>query len=361
MKPSGTVWQPIVLLAMLTLYLLAISGCESAPTDPSLSGTGEMNYAVYFYSTYGDEGLYKYYPLTQELDSADLHYQVTGYDHFNSLHVSADGELLYMPFEQIIVVFDSDSLYPVAELPYKTRYPVAVSPDGKYIAIFGNGVWVLNTSDYSVYYHDTTNAVRGVFSSNGMRLYAMGSETEPPYTAYLYVLDLSGPEPVLEKRKSPGSSSRFLPTSDESKFVLVDASGWIRIFDVASDSIVFSHYMRGAKGRVALTPDDKYAFYGSMTPIAPPDPGTSAFAMIDVQNNQLEEIVSTRFVIDSITPDWFEVGSVQVTPDGKYLVMLDGPFAYRLLLYSLESRTFVDYINFGNVALTNMDIRILTE
>ncbi len=360
MNQSRRVQRLSVLLVAVVVYCMGLGGCGESPTDSA--PRADIDYVVYFYSMSGDRGMYKYYPLTQELDSADLHYEVTGYDHFKSLSVSADGELLYMPFESSVVVFDSDSLYPVAELPYKTRYPVEVSPDGSYIAVFGNGVWILNTTDYSVYYHDTTNAIMGVFSADGMRLYAHGSESQPPFTAYLYVLDLSGAVPVSEKRNSPGYPYRLLPTSDESKYLVVDGLGGFKIYDVASDSIVLSHHMVGEGGRIALTPDDRFAFYGSPATVLPPDPGTSAFAVIDVQNNLVDEVIDTRFVIDSITPDWFGVGSLAVTPDGRYLVMLDAPMANELLLFDIENRTFVDYIDFGrNVELTDMDLRVITE
>lgn len=362
MKPSGTVWQPMVLLATLTLFFFAFSGCNSKPTDQAAKADEDVNYAVYFYSMTGDRGMYIYNPLTQELDSADLHFELIGYEHFKSMHLSSDGELIYMPFKETVVVFDTDLLNPITELPYRTNSPVAVSPDGRYIAIFGNGVWVLNSSDYSVYYHDTISAHNGVYSANGMRLYAIGSESQAPFATYLYALDLSGPEPVSGKTGLPGHPHRLQPTSDGSKLLLLGALSSFAIYDIASDSLILTHNMLGAYGRVALTPDDRYAFYGSPATIVPPDGGTSAFAMIDVHNNLVEEVVDTRYVADSVTPDWFGVRSVLATPDGKYLVMLDGPMANELLLFDIATRTFVDYIDFGrNVELTDMDLRIITE
>ena len=154
----------------------------------------------------------------------------------------------------------------------------------------------------------------------------------------------------------------MIPTSDEAKYLLYGQSGSFGIYDVAGDSVVFTHYMVGKNGRVALTPDDRFAFYGSPGTVLPPDPGSSAFAVIDVVANSLDEVIDTRFVIDAQTPEWFEVGSMVVTPDGKYLVMLDAPWANELLLFDIENKAFVDYIDFGrDVELTNIDLRTVNQ
>jgi len=309
--------------------------------------------------------LYSYNPYSRHLDSAALNYTLTGYEYFRGVTVSADGSLLYMPIQtkSVVVVFDSDSLNVVTELPYKTGSPVAISPDGNLMAIFGKDLWVLNTDDYSVLFHDTSDIYNGVFSANSERLYAVALGSMPPEAQMLYVLDLSGSEPsAVTKVLSAGPIGKVVPTQDESKLLLYLYFGSFAIYDVATDSVLLSHSLPGAGGRIALTPDGKYAFYGSPGTILPPDPGTSAFAIIDIEQDQVEAVIDTRNVIDSLSPEYFEVGSLAVTPDGTFLVMLDAPSAHQLLLFDIGSRQFVDYINnTGNVQFSDMDVRAVSE
>ena len=347
----------------VVVCVMWIGGCSELPSNPSPKVSGE--YVVYFCNTTGNRMLYSYNPYSQVMDSVALNYQLTGYEYFRGVTVSPDGSLLYMPIQSrsLVVVFDIGSLNVVTELPYKTGSPVAISPDGSRMAIFGKDLWILDTDDYSVVFHDTADIYKGVFSANSQRLYAVALGFMPPEAQMLYVLDMSGAEASAETRiLSAGPLHSVVPTQDESKLLLYAYFGRFVIYDPARDSILFEHFMLGGPGQIVLDADERSAFYGSPGTVLPPDPGSSAFAVIDVTANGLDEVIDTRFVIDAQTPEWFEVGSMVVTPDGRYLVMLDAPWANELLLFDIENRTFVDYIDFGrDVELTNIDLRTVNQ
>jgi len=148
MYQSRNVWRYCGAFAAVVVCVMWIGGCSDLPTN-HVSKLPTMDYVIYFHSMVGNRQIYKYHPKTQHLDSATLQYQITGYDFFKGVSLSANGYLLYMPFEHSIVVFDSDSLAVVAELPYDISAPVAVSPDGMYIAFSSGGLYVLNSDDYS--------------------------------------------------------------------------------------------------------------------------------------------------------------------------------------------------------------------
>ncbi len=348
-----------LLVLAFASVLMIMGGCAEAPIGSSSKAPAD--YVVYFHSMVGNRMIYLYRPYTQQLDSASLQFDIQGYDFFKGVTLSADGSLLYMPFEDTIVVFDSDSLTVVDELPYDASSLVSVSPADNYIAFTSEGLYVLNSADHTVAYRDTLAVTAPVFSDDGLHLYGYVESASPPFDRYIYALDLSVSPPDVQLYPAPGRIRQILPSADDSIFYLYGQAGSFGIYDPAGDTMLFSHTMTGRNGYMARTNDDRLVFYGSPPSVLPPDPGSSAVVRIDAVNNRLDEIVDTRNVVGGL-PAWFGVGAMAVTPDDKYLVMLDAPGAHQLLLYDIENGLFVDYIDFGDqVELTNLDIRAASE
>jgi len=159
---------------------LLIFGCDYGPTKPKPSD----DYPVYFADPEGGTQLFAFYPASRRIDSVIVHY-----DAHEGLTVSADGSLLYLAGRGEIRVVRTDSFSLVTTLPYEPDGPVAVSPDGELIAVCGDDLHILRTSDYSVVYLDTTFVGTGRFSSDSKVFYCPGWTEE--LGNHVYRLDLS--------------------------------------------------------------------------------------------------------------------------------------------------------------------------
>ena len=124
------------------LLFLVLTGCDCGkPTEPEPIIT-KTDYAIYFYNRTGEQFLFKYQPKTKTMDSSIIQWDP------DKITVSADGKLLYLVLQQSIVVIDAISYEFVRELPYITVGTIAVSNDNKLVAITGDTLRILRTSDY---------------------------------------------------------------------------------------------------------------------------------------------------------------------------------------------------------------------
>ena len=113
------------------------------PPPPPRPG---KDYVVYFKDDVSGGGMcYGYHPLTSQVDSFSLSAGA-----WWGMAVSSDGTILYVVAKNdIILVVDLDTETIITELPYEAKGGVAVSPDGQLVAILGDDLYILNTSDYS--------------------------------------------------------------------------------------------------------------------------------------------------------------------------------------------------------------------
>jgi len=91
-----------------------------------------------------------------------------------ALAIAPDGRRFYMG-GQTTIVRETGSFGIVTELPYAGTGGIAVAPSNEYVALLGGDLYILNTDDYSVYYHDTSEVYAGAFSSDGATFYAVGN------------------------------------------------------------------------------------------------------------------------------------------------------------------------------------------
>ena len=318
----------ILVLAVVCLW----GGCGDSPTGP---GTAK-DYPVYFNSGTSMEDYYRFYPRSGRVDTFSV-----DHDSERALAVSVDGTRLYLASYGGVAVISADSLEYLADLPYEANPGgVALSPDGKLVAVAGDGLYVLRTSDYSVLFSDTVVVGHAVFSHDSRTLYCIGgysSASPQPYIYRLVVADSTCTLTVLFPQWN-GHPWRILPSIAGDRWFLILRRGQydfvFAVYDVAGDSIVFEDYQSPGSGDLAQSKDGKFAFYsnpGTMF-IGPPPP--SSFTVFNVDENRIEKVVSTA-ELQSATPGYFPIGSLAVTPDGCYLVGLAGPGGGEFILFDL--------------------------
>ncbi|MFH1688476.1 MAG: hypothetical protein ABIE70_13270 [bacterium] len=354
MKRLMTIIGALLIISLpVTALLLYVPACNDKPTQPP-PPEPEEDYRVWFINVANSHMVYTYQPSLGDIDSTEIPWSIGG------LTASADGSKLYISGEQSVTVIDSDSHELVAELPYDPRRSVAVSPDGRYVAIPGDSLWILRTSDYTLVYLDTLETGAGRFSADSRHYYTVASHVRK-------YGPLDGSIQVTTKIFDQTAITQVIPTPDEAKWLMYARLSpmytWAFIvYEPASDSVIFMEILQPGAGYVAMTPDGHYAFYGNPGTISFGPSPTMDFRVFDVQSNAIDCIVSTEVVVDSMPVEWFAVGEMVVTPDGKWLVAMDTPAGppHQLLAYDLTGAKFMDYRSFGthNVAITYLTAQL---
>lgn len=354
----------ILMMAAVTTYML-FSSCDRKPNEPVEPVEELTDYKVWFTNLGGpnpsghEHVLYCYHPTTRELDSFYVPWGVW------TLSVSADGQRLY-PGGDIVV--DANSLQLVAETPYDVV--VAVSPNNEYVAVCTDSLLVLRTSDYSVVFHDSLRAfmTHTWFSTNSDTLYTVYTASRQNAEVMKVTFTDNTGEVVERKPVDPlATGCQIIPTPDGSKWLVYGNVGpyWtyiFKVYDFAVDSIIFSEIQRPGGGKMAMTPDGRYAFYGNPGTISPPlPPPDTSFTVFDIEANAIDRIVPIQRRINGIeAPYPYFIGQMVVTPDGRWLVMLSGVFPNQLIVYDLKKEEWVDYYNFGchNISLSYLTVQI---
>lgn len=305
----------------LCLYFAA---CDSKkPVEP----VQLKDYSVYFCDLNSDDQYFGYHPLTGQLDSFSIPIKPE-----RGMTVSADGKKLYLALADSSFVVDLDDLHNITKLPYSAGGGVAVSPDNQLVAILGNGLNILSTSDYSVIFDDTDGVRFGTFSTDSKSFYCLGGDT------YVYKVALDGSSPVTRKWLSGGWSYQIIPSVDEAKWflysIIAECRYLFEVYDVDKDSVIFREYISPGNGEMELSLDGRYLFYtnpGFRISYCI-DPPPSSFTAFDVEKNQIHRVISTIGVFDGTNPDFWPIGSVEITPDGHWLVGMDTDFEALLVL-----------------------------
>jgi len=306
----------------LCLYFAACDG----PVEPRPL----KDYSVYFCDFRHNEGnwYFAYHPTTNQLDSFWLPYA-------SAPVISADGKKMYVSDRDhtMIAVVDLDSLVVIEQLPYKTA--IAVSPDNQLIAVSGNGLYILRTSDYSEVFNDTDVVVRGVFFSNSQSFYGAVVNN-------VYKVDLSDTLfPVTGKSFSDGLVKVVIPSLDETEWFLYlrfATDGYLfAVYDISSDSIIFRDYLYPGHGELEMTPDGRYVFYTNPgIENSFPDP-PFWFKVYDVEKNQIHKVINTTGILDEPYEVGVPVSEVCITPDGRWLVAaMSGEFSGYDFLLTLD-------------------------
>jgi hypothetical protein len=295
------------------------------------------DYKVYFSSeTAGSPMLFTFHTATLAIDSAYIPWGSLG-----GVTVSATGKRLYINDGISVHVVDASTLSPIAELPYPSRCPVAVSPDDRLVAITGEDLTILRTADYSVVFSDTDVSYQGAFSSDSKTFFCSVG-IGPGSVGVVYSVDLSRqPYRVRHKSFSDGSVLQVVPSHNDTKWYLYLSVGSqvaaFEVYDVCTDSVIFRDLVIPGLGQLALTPDNRYVFYtnegrlifGPLPPLG--------FKIYDVLTNSAEQIIDSSWF--TIEEGWISVPSyLAVTPDRRSLVMMSGLSSAQVLyLYDIPT------------------------
>ena len=327
-------------------------------------GTGPRRAAKDYPVYIGDVNwsrLLVYHPVSRRLDSIPLPFAAR-----NGVVASADGSLLYAVNRTKVTVLDTKTFAIVAELPYGSLADAAVSRDGRFLAVAGDGLQILRTSDYSVIYSDTVECTDATFSYDCRHFYCtVGWGTSTSGVTYMLELSTLPHRPV---RLAPpeGGVLQTVPTHDNSKLLRYLTFGTalcaFEVYDIESDSITFQEILQPGYGEIRLSVDGKYAFYtncGIYPSDYPPSPGT--LTIFDIEANAVHDVI---WAYDSVQADCVAPpDEMAVTPDGRWLVFLGGSGIGQvdIYLYDLEDKTLVDHIGLctGGASLNSVTTRLI--
>ena len=345
-------WSLVVVLVCVA-YLVS---CDGKATQPKPIPEDPKDYPVYFCDTeVTPPKLFIYHPVTRQVDSIEIPWRPK-----KGVTVSADGKRLYLAQRNSVVVLDTDSLFLIAELLYEPDWPVAVSPDNNYVAIPGDDLHILRTTDYSLVFSDTDRTENGRFSGDSKSFYCAAG-WGPGSQGVVYKVDCFDSSPTVSRRYfAYGGVFRVVPSYDEAKWFLYLNIGpycnWaFAVYDVPRDSIVFTKNLCAGAGDIEISPDGKYAYFTN--------PGTlhlcycfdTCVTVFDVEANDIERTIATPRHMENYP---FLPGDMAITPDGRWLVVLNGVSPQQLYLYDLIRKRLVDYKYDENHGFYNLSVQI---
>ncbi len=337
----------LLFIALLGLICIWLAGCDDDnPVKSPLVVAADYIAYMYAEDGYGGGLYYTFHTRTKQLDSFIVD---SSWGNPSDLDVSADGKRLYISLPDMIAVVDTGSYEVRAELPY-AYHQVSISPNNEYIALrkYEGDLYILNTQDYSVIWHDTDSVRPGVFSADGNRYYTSVSGSVSPY---VYCVDLAHGNTVTRTPMPDDFPiTQVLVSLDERLWFLYRQAYMdtyvFDVYDVDGDSILFRQVLHPGAGSMALSRDGKYVYYtdcGTMISVMPPN---YSFAVYDIEARTIDSVVSRPS--DSGDPGLpFICQDPVITPDGRFLISLLFTWGPRLLGYSLVKDTVHAYVYLG--------------
>ena len=302
------------LLGIIILLLTIACTCGS-PTEPP--PIVEKEYSVYFWFEEVIDSLsiiYRYIPAKNELDTIFIP------ELFNYFEVSKVEEKLLLHKNGITKVYDTESQQIIGDLPFFGR--LSYSPDSQLIAISdGTELNIINADNFSVDYHDTSNIVSTSFTNDNKKLFCF--KTESPNVV---ILDRENNYARIEKQID-SLGGRPIPSKDGTKIFILKHIGWddsvFEVYDMITDSVIFTHYHSPGHGFMTMTPNGKYVFYTNPGTLLHGTPPQTYFNAYNVETNQLEFINTTWYPdpeIDSLAGMYAQ--EVAPTADGQWLTAI---------------------------------------
>ncbi len=234
------------------------------------------------------------------------------------LAVSTDGRRLYVAYASLTIVVDIETQDTIATLPYPNSRGIAVSPDNRYVALQGNVLTILDVDDYSVLFQDATKMRGGSFSSDGSTFYAARNGAAGSYVYRLSLDSLSVTEKLFPYWQSRGIR-QVRTSADESLWFLYQYG--LEVYDVEQDSIIFADHLNHGTGSVEVTPNGRYVLYtdgyAELGGVGTPLLG---FKVYNVERNEIDMVVSTVGVADGERTTNMVPDDFFITPDGRYAV-----------------------------------------
>lgn len=303
-----------ILLAFLWLFLLQ---CDDGPSKPRPYVSDYDIYLRGFLTSEDDFLIYK----TKTgilIDSFPMSYSS------RDPQVSADGLLLFLPgfhlTEQLAVV-DAKTRSILRTVDVRGSY-MAVSPDNRHIAIFGDSIHIVDITNYEVVYSDTTSVQPGRFNIEGDKLYCATSQCD------ILILDLATDPVTRTILDYPGFCPYLISSSIDDKILFALSysgsryRGFFEVYDTENDTILFQHELLTLYGHLDITPDGNYVVFAEIQEyISPPEdpPSPRTVNIFDARNLRMKSIIPT-YGVDPAHPDGLAQYKFVITPDSRWYI-----------------------------------------
>ncbi len=294
-----------------------LAGCDDDFVVPPVGP--EPAHLYFFEGSYNDQ-IFLFDPVALSLDSFILPV-LARWD----IRVSPDEKTLYVPNDEGLHVIDLASRQMTQTLPFLGFWRVAVSPDGAFLAVLGDSLLVVRTSDYSIIYSDTNSAVwwdQGRFSRDSKHFFCAKLYYSPPGPrAYgsAFHLDLrKRPYRTSERERPEGAVRMVVPSPRLDRWLLIIGGGRFAVLDTLGDSLIYDETLPGPAGAVVVTPDGRRVVYSYPGNLGYPTQAHS-FRIYDLCSNQRVMEVETWFVRSDSTVDFFQPSSIVFTSDGDHM------------------------------------------
>lgn len=329
---------PAPALAVLVVAIgVSLLSCRD---DPPVGPGTEKDYPVYFIDGDDLHRLCRYYPVENRLDTVVLPFEIR-WDY----ELSPDGDMLYVcARDNVYIVALSDTPHVVDVIEKRCTGGVAISNDGRLLALCGDNLEIVRTSDHSLVFSDTSRTAKGIFSHDDETFYAIGNvdvEGYDPYPA-LYRVSLTD---TTDVRKSAflDNPYRRVPTHvepiwDDDKVMIYfrvyifDYS--FEVYDWSRDSIIFAELLTPGAGSITLQSDGRYAYFTNPGDFTTGPPPPSEFYRFNTKTMTCDKTISTSGAFDDPAFYWWPVGDVVATPDGRWLVLTHWSYD-ELVVYDL--------------------------
>ncbi len=338
------------LLAVASVGMIVSISCGGDnPTGPA----PVKDYPVYFFgmgANWETPMYYEYFPGSDRIDSFYLPFIPTNY-----MSASADGRQLWVSGGDITYVVDLRSKRVIAELPFG-KNTIVFSPNNRYAAIMASGLYILETNDFSVIFHDSLWIEQGRFTADSKRFYAINRPDSG------YILDLE--HGCLVTKKGFGISNVYggAISPDETKWFLVmnityDWSFFL-VYDLVADSIVFSQSICPNPIHLQISPYGHYVYLtagGNIFSFCQP---SFSFAVYDVNENIIASEVEAPVSIPDFAAPFLPLDQFVVTPDGKYLVGKWFAALPYVLIYDIEKKETKQLLNLGDKEASSLTTQV---
>jgi hypothetical protein len=331
-----------VMLSVLVTALVVFSAVlYSCSRDDPPTGPGPVkDYPVYFIDGDDLNRLCRYYPVENRLDTVVLPFEIR-WDY----ELSPDGDMLYVcALDNVYIVALSDTPHVVDYIAKRCAGGVAISNDGSLLALSGDNLEIVRTSDHSLVFSDTNRTSQGVFSHDDKTFYAVGRvdvEGYDPYPA-LYRVSLTDTTDIRKTafldNPYPRGPRQIVPFRDDRMLAVYFESWYVghsfEIYDQTEGDVVFSDIFLPGYGSITLDPIGRYAYYTNPGRIIEGATPPSEFYRFNVELMTRDKTISTSGAFEDPAFYWWPVGDVVATPDGRWLILTHWSYD-ELVVYDL--------------------------
>lgn len=304
--------QSIGMVLLICMLACAWFNCSKRPTAPLPAEL--VDYPCYSADLYIPVA-YRYQVLSGALDTINLPFIAEA-----GMVVSSDGGTLYVAGHDAVAAVDVATEVSTTVWTGHAGYGISISPNGRYLALHGDDLRVLDLESLLTIHSDTDATFRGVFSADSRRLYAPTAGA-----AQIYRASLDGSGMVSRSSFPHRFYTRIRLSADETKWFVYDAeecAGRFEVLDLTEDSVVFSQWHAPGNGRVASSRNGRWAFYTNPGMIEDICFGNLPYAVsvYSVADNEIVSTISTKISTDSGVVDSAVIVDLAVTPDNRWLV-----------------------------------------